>query len=126
MRSAYLIIAHGSREKEANDAFERLIEDFRRLHPDRHVQAAYLEIAKPGIPEAIQKCRQEGATEIFVIPLMLFPGRHVKEHIPAFIQKAKEEHPEIDFHYSGPLCEDESMLQTLEEKLRRLKGEKRR
>lgn len=118
MPSAYLIIAHGSREKEANEAFKRLLERFRKLHPDRHVEGAFLELAKPSIPDAIENCIKSGAREIFILPLMLFPGRHVKEHIPAFIEEAKARHPQVDFHYAGPLCEDQGMLHVLEEKLR--------
>ena len=116
MRSAYLIIAHGSREKESNQAFEELLEKFRKAYPDRLIEGAFLEIAKPGIPEAIETCIQKNAAEIFILPLMLFPGRHVKEHIPRFIEQAKASHPEVDFHYAGPLSDHPLLISLLEEK----------
>src|SRR5207253_11252133 len=67
MPSAYIIIAHGSREKEGNDAFFDFVEKFRGAYPKRHVEAAFLELAKPDIPQAIERCVQSGASEIFVV-----------------------------------------------------------
>lgn len=119
MNSAYLVIAHGSREAQSNQAFMDFLEKFRRTHPGRKVQPAFLELAKPDIPDAIEKCMRDGVREIFVIPLMLFPGRHVKEDIPRFIQEAKAKHPEADFHYAGPLCDNEKMLDLLAEQVKR-------
>ena len=121
MNAAYLIIAHGSRDPQANREFFQFLEHFRKVYPQRKVEGAFLELAKPAIPEAIENCVTAGASEIFVIPLMLFSGRHVKEHIPELIEKAKVLHPEIDFHYAAPLAEHPMMLSLVEEKARTLK-----
>ena len=103
-KSAYLLIAHGTRDPEGEEAFFNFVEEFRRAFPDRKIEPSFLEICRPSIPEGIEKCIQGGTREIFVLPLMLFPGRHVKEDIPRQIQEAKSRYPEIDFHYSGPLA----------------------
>ena len=124
MQSAYLVIAHGSRERQSNQAFLKLVEKFRRLHADRFVQDAFLGSVKPQIPGAIETCVRQGATQIFVIPFMLLPGRHVKEDIPRMIQEAREAHPEVDFHYTGPLAEHPLMLRLLEEKAAKGEGRK--
>lgn len=116
MQPAYLVIAHGSRDREGNQAFFDFLEKFRKAYPRRHVEGTFLELAKPSIPEGIEACVARGAKEIFVLPLMIFPGRHVKEDIPRFIQEAKAKHPEVDFHYSGPLADHPLMLELLEEK----------
>lgn len=122
MHSAYLVIAHGSRDSEGNRAFLDFLEKFRKVHPHRSVEGAFLELAKPNIPEGIERCVAGGAAQIFVIPLMLFPGRHVKEDIPRFIQEAKSRHPEIDFHYAGPLSDHPMMLELLEAKAKTIKS----
>lgn len=106
MKSVYLVIAHGSRERQSNDAFFDLVGEFQRAYPHRKVQPAFLELGQPNIPQAIEESIRAGASEIFVIPMMLFPGRHVKEDIPRFIEAARAKHLDIDFHYSGPLSED--------------------
>ena len=103
-KSAYLLIAHGTREKEGENAFFQFVEEFRHVFPHRNIQPAFLELSRPAIPEAIQSCIQAGAEAIFVLPLMLFPGRHINQDIPRFIQEAKQAHPEVDFHYAGALA----------------------
>ena len=120
MSSVYLVIAHGSREAKSNQAFWDFLKEFQKMNPRRRVEGAFLELVKPGIPEAIENCAVGGAKEIFVIPLMLFPGRHVKEDIPRFIEEAHVKHPEIDFHYAGPLADDPMMLSLLEAKAKSL------
>ena len=103
-KSAYLLIAHGTREKEGEKAFFQFVEEFQRAFPHRNVQPAFLELSKPPISEGIESCIQAGADEIFVLPLMLFPGRHINQDIPRQIQEAKRAHPEVDFHYAGALA----------------------
>ena len=122
MHSAYLLIAHGSRDPQANQAFQDFLQRFREAHPKREVEGAFLELAKPGIPEGIEKCAGFGATEIFVQPLLLFPGRHVKEHIPQFIKEATKKHPGVVFHYGQSLSEGEALLRLLQEKMTRRKS----
>ncbi len=114
MRAAYLLIAHGSRDAEANRAFFEFLEKFRHAYSHRKVEGAFLELAKPGILEGIENCIRAGADEIFVIPLMFFPGRHVKEDIPRLIQESRAKHPNVDFHYAGPLSDHPDLLPLLE------------
>ncbi len=103
-KGAYLLIAHGTRDEEGKSSFLQFVNEFRKAFPDRFVQPAFLELAKPDIQEGIEACVEEGAEEIFVIPLMLFPGRHVNQDIPGQIQEAKSRYPQLDFHYSGALA----------------------
>ena len=98
------MIAHGTRDKDGEQAFFRFVEEFRHAFPQRNVQPAFLELSCPSIPEGIDSCVKAGAEEIFVLPLMLFPGRHVNQDIPLQIQEAKHRHPQVDFHYAGALA----------------------
>ena len=122
MKICYLVIAHGSREREANQAFFEFLERFRQASQPRLVEGAFLELAKPSIPEGIEACIAKGAREIIILPMMFFPGRHVKEHIPRFIEEAKARYPEVDFHYAGPVSEHPMLLSLLEEKAKQMKG----
>ncbi len=101
---AYLLIAHGTRDSEGSESFFKFVEEFRKSFRDRMIEPAFLEICRPSIKEGIDACVKKGAEEIFIIPLMLFPGRHVKEDIPREIQEAKHHFPQVDFHYAGPLA----------------------
>ena len=123
-KSAYLVIAHGTRDTEGKKAFGDFLKKFRAVYPHRHVEGAFLSLAKPTIPEAIERCVKQGAGQIFIIPLLFFPGRHAKEDIPRHIQEAKHKYPEIDFHYASPLSEHPEAFDLLEKRIKTLKGEK--
>ena len=116
--AAYIIIAHGSKAPKSNDAFMQFLKKFQKAYPHRKVYGAYLDVIKPTIPETIQKSIENGAREIFILPLLFFPGKHVADDIPAMIEKAKADHPEVDFHYAGPLCDDPKMLGMLDQRLK--------
>ena len=116
MKSAYVVIAHGSRDKKANQAFFEFLESFRRVCSGKKVEGAFLELAKPSIPEALERVIRSGAYEVFILPLMFFPGKHVKYDIPSFIQEAKAKHPAVDFHYAAPLAGHPMLLKLLKSK----------
>ena len=122
MKSAYLVIAHGSREAEANQAFLEFLEKFRKAYPNRLVEGAFLELARPAIPQGIENCISKGVSEIIILPMMFFPGRHIKQDIPGLIEEAKARHLEVDFHYAGPVCENPMLLSLLEENALKMRG----
>lgn len=122
MSTAYLIVAHGSREEEGNRAFFDLVERFRTRRKGCTVVGAFLDVTSPNIPEGIEQCVKTGAKEIFVIPLMFFPGRHVSRDIPRLIKEAGARHPGVTFRYGGALSEQPMLLDLLEEKARILRA----
>ncbi len=124
MKSSYIVIAHGSRDKKANQAFFDFLKSFRKICSGKKVEGAFLELAKPSIPEAIAQAIGGGAKEIFILPLMFFPGRHVKQDIPRLIQEAKAGNPGVDFHCAGPLAGHPMLLKLLKSKALSMKRKK--
>jgi sirohydrochlorin cobaltochelatase len=120
-KNAYIVIAHGSREVKANTAFEGFVRVFRKTFPKRQVYGAFLGMAKPSVPDSLEKAIREGAGNIFILPLMFFPGRHIKEDIPKMIAEAKMKHPQVDFHYAGPVAEHPMMSKLLKANIRTAK-----
>ena len=116
MKKALIVIAHGSRETASNDSLFDFLKRFREQYTERLVQPAFLELASPLIPEAIDLCAEQGIKDIVIVPLMFFAGRHVKKDIPEMIEKAKMKYPEVDFHYAGPLSEHPGLFQILNDK----------
>ena len=115
MKSAYIIIAHGSRDEESNRDFLDLVAKFRRLHGKTAVEPAFLDLCRPSVSDALKAVMSQEVGEVYILPMMLFPGRHVKEDIPNLIQQAKMEHPSVDFHYAGPLSGQPMLLKLLQE-----------
>ncbi len=120
-KTAYIVIAHGSRDESANQAFHKFLEVFRNKIKKPAVYGAFLEIAKPSIPEALEKAIEKGARELMILPLMFFPGRHVKDDIPKQIADIKAKYPETDFHYAAPVAEHPLMAKLLKDNIRTAK-----
>lgn len=120
-KNAYIVIAHGSREKTANTAFENFVRTFRKAFPRKKVYGAFLGMAKPSIPESLEKAIRDGAVNLFILPLMFFAGSHIKEDIPKHIAAAKMKHPEVDFHYAGPVADHPMMAKLLKANVRTAK-----
>ena len=79
-----LVIAHGSRRGESNDDFAAIAARLGEhgTNPFDVTRWAFLEVAEPSIPDAIDSCIDEGAQEIVVLPYFLSPGNHVARDIP--------------------------------------------
>ncbi len=95
---ALLVVAHGSRRTASNDEVRKLCE---RLQQEQQgedfgiISAGFLELAEPSIPEGIAQCIQNGADYVVVVPYFLSAGRHVSQDIPAEVEKARTEHPQV-------------------------------
>ena len=94
---ALVLVAHGSRRQASNDevvALSKLIEEqMKSEYPI--IEAGFLELAEPLIPNAIDQCVKQGATDVCVVPYFLSAGRHVQEDVPAEVDKAREMHSQI-------------------------------
>ncbi|MDO9468848.1 MAG: CbiX/SirB N-terminal domain-containing protein [Thiobacillus sp.] len=92
-----LIIAHGSRRAASNDEV-RALADAVRAQPGQtydHVEAAFLELAEPGIPDGLAALAEKGATEIVAFPYFLAAGTHVAHDIPDAIAEFGARHPQV-------------------------------
>lgn len=93
MSVAYLLIAHGSRDRRSKAAFAALAEKLKpRLAGGRndriHIHTAYLELSdQPLHQQIVQLVTTLSAAapldELHLLPLFLLPGVHVRDDIPA-------------------------------------------
>ena len=95
---ALLIVSHGSRRQASNDEIRQLTEMVKKLVSQDFliVESAFLELAEPLIPVAINNCIACGATSIIVVPYFLAAGTHVANDIPSIIEQARSENPSIE------------------------------
>jgi sirohydrochlorin cobaltochelatase len=100
MKSAILIVGHGSRDVEGTREFTRMVELFAHRDPARIVECGFLEFAQPVIQDSIDRCVERGAQVVTVLPGMLMAAGHAKNDIPSEVQEARRRHPGITF-YSG-------------------------
>jgi sirohydrochlorin ferrochelatase len=110
-----LLIAHGSRRSSSNDEVRRLtaLLGEKVLHRFDATLCAFLELAEPSIPDAIQCCVDSGAEEIIILPYFLAAGRHVTEDIPTIVAAKKAQHPTIDIQMIAHLGDSPGLVDLL-------------
>ena len=92
-KKALLVVAHGSRKKVSNIEIHQLANNISlKSEIFDIVEACFLEIAMPSIPDGIQSCVEKDASEILIMPYFLAAGMHVIEDIPAIVDKERSKH----------------------------------
>lgn len=112
---ALLLIAHGSRRKQSNNEVFALADKLRDHCAEQYgiIQAGFLELEAPLIPEAIKKCVDNGAGSIVILPYFLNSGRHVTEDIPNIVKVAQANYPDIEIKIAAHIGASEMMLDLL-------------
>lgn len=112
-----LLIAHGSRNPQANDDLFSLVERFRtRGFPIS--EASFLELAKPDILDGGKKCVEKGAALVIMLPYFLSAGIHVVEDLIESKMQLEAFYPSIDFYLAKPLGPHPLLETILEQRLR--------
>ena len=107
MKTGVVLISHGSKLSSGNDGLFQVAEMLRAMHRWDVVEAAFLQLAEPGLPDAIKKVVSCGIERIVVMPLLLFKGNHVHKDIPEMIKAEQEKYPRVEFIYSNHIGADE-------------------
>jgi sirohydrochlorin ferrochelatase len=97
MKTAILLMAHGSRIPEANDAAREIAAMVREMTGYEIVEVAFREQHLPNIQAGIDACVAKGAKRILLIPYFLFVGAHVQEDLPEEMAEAKRRYPQVEF-----------------------------
>jgi sirohydrochlorin ferrochelatase len=100
---ALLLIAHGSRQPEANGDLFQLVASIRARSEYAIVEPAFLELAEPTIAGAAQRCVQQGAQEVIMLPYFLSAGVHVLRDLTEARARLAEKFPGARFHLAEPL-----------------------
>ncbi len=111
MKTAVIILGHGSRSEGADEAVRRVVAEARKRGSHKIVEYAFLQYVDPAPHEALEECIRQGAGKVVIVPFFLQPGAHVTKDLPNFVEKAKRQHPDIaitvtEFVGNHPLMTD--------------------
>jgi len=97
MKTAVLLMAHGSRIAEANDAVRDIAAMVKEMTNFDIVEVSFREQHLPNIQQGIDACVEAGAGRIILMPYFLYMGAHVREDLPAEMAEAKQRYPRVEF-----------------------------
>ena len=97
MKTAILLMAHGSRIPEANDAVREIAAMVKEMTGFEIVEVSFREQHLPNIQQGIDACVAQGAERILLMPYFLYMGAHVQEDLPEEMAQAKKRYPRVEF-----------------------------
>jgi len=121
LNEVIIIVGHGSSEEGADNTAQVAELLHTMLHKDCNkdcIRVAYLQFMEPDLKKVIGEAVSDGAEKIIVHPFLLSSGYHVTKNIPATIDRSKQEFPDIEFVYTGPLGSHEKLAEVILERIR--------
>jgi sirohydrochlorin ferrochelatase len=103
MKTAILMMAHGSRIAEANDAAREVAAMVKEMTDFEIIEVSFRELHNPNIQSGIDACVARGAERILLMPYFLFMGAHVQHDLPEEIAEAKKRYPDLVMEMGGHL-----------------------
>lgn len=108
MKTAIIILGHGSRSSGADATVKRVAHELKKSGGFEIVEHAFLQYVQPGPIEALAQCIRQGAQKIVIVPFFMQSGAHVNKNIPELVEKTKKQYPDVevsvtDFAGSHPL-----------------------
>jgi len=113
MKRGIIVLGHGSKAQEANQAFLQLTALFQAKNHQDVVEPAFLQLSPPDLAAAMGKIVAQGVKQIVICPVFLFPGNHIQEDIPAELEKERAKYPEVEIVQAGHMGVDERILEIL-------------
>ncbi len=117
MKTAILLMAHGSRIPEANDAVREVAAMVKEITGYPIVEVSFREMHLPSIQQGIDSCVAQGAERILLLPYFLFVGAHVQEDLPEEMAMARERYPNVEFAMGSHLGVHRKLAEIVAERI---------
>jgi sirohydrochlorin ferrochelatase len=111
-KTAIVLIAHGSRNADANADATFFAEQLQKAGAATTVQAAYLELAEPSIANSVDTVLKNEPEVVVLLPYFLSAGVHVRRDLAELCERFREHHPRTVFQLAEPIGRH-TLLQTI-------------
>ena len=119
--TALLLIAHGSRNTEANADLHQVAAGL-RTRSFAIVEASYLELADPDVEGGAVRCVEQGAGRVILVPYFLSAGIHVRRDLSALRERLTTRFPEVEFRLAEPLGPHPLLLDVVADRVKEATG----
>jgi sirohydrochlorin ferrochelatase len=96
MKTAVIILGHGSRTGDADSSIKRVAADVKANGGFEIVSHAFLQYMQPCPEAVIEQCVRTGAARIVIVPFFLQPGAHVTKDVPALASIMRTRYPDVE------------------------------
>ena len=111
-----VLFAHGSRIDSANEQVRVTAREMAQQGGYPLVEAAFLELAQPDLPSAVDRLADRGAGRVVVVPYFLTLGTHMQRDLPVLLREAADRHPGLEISSTPPLDGHAALIQILRDR----------
>ena len=117
--TTYLLVGHGSRNRDGNQEILRFAAQWRERHPGWRIETCFIEHAEVLLNAGLDRAAAN-ARRVVTIPFILNAAGHVKMELPAAIEAARARHPAVRFDCVRHLGMGRDLLGVLQGQLDKL------
>jgi sirohydrochlorin ferrochelatase len=103
LKTGIIVFAHGSSVPSANEGVRAVAAQMARDGGYDLVETAFLELAAPDLPKAVETIIARGAQRILVIPYFLTLGIHLQRDLPRIVEELSAIHNSVEIRVAPPL-----------------------
>ena len=118
MTTGIIVFAHGSRIEAANQAVRSAAQDLARSGGFALVEAAFLELGKPSLPEAADLLVERGIERLVILPYFLTPGMHLERDLPVLVRAITNKYKDLTVTVTPSLDGHPGLVEVLSDRLR--------
>jgi sirohydrochlorin ferrochelatase len=115
VRTAVIILGHGSRSTDADTAIRTVVEGVMKAGAFAVVEHAFLQYVPPSLQDVLARCVGRNVDRIVIVPFFLQAGAHVTRDIPELTEKARKQYPGVDITVTGYVGAHPMMAKIVEE-----------
>ncbi|MBM4348514.1 MAG: cobalamin biosynthesis protein CbiX [Deltaproteobacteria bacterium] len=114
---AIILLGHGSRVPDAGNDMEEVANRLKEKFGHPWVEICFVSRLGPHFPEVFEKCANQGAKKVLVIPYFLHEGLHLLLDIPEMMQQEAKKFPYVKLILGKSLGFDEGVVDLIERRI---------
>jgi sirohydrochlorin cobaltochelatase len=115
--TAIVLVGRGSTDPDGNAEVAKVARLLWEGRGHEMAEPAFVSLAWPGVPAALERVRRLGATRVVVAPYFLFPGV-LPERIVAQTEQFAADHPDLDVRTADVLGDTDELASLVIERYR--------
>lgn len=116
MKTAIIVFAHGSSVETANEAVRAVTREAAQAGGFALTETAFLEMAQPDLPAAVEKMHAAGAERVVVVPYFLTLGIHLRRDLPRIVEEISRRYDGLSIEVTDPLDGHPALARIVQER----------
>lgn len=116
-KTAVILLGHGSRAAGAAEDMEKVVARLKQELDYDIVDICQMSGLGSLFPEVFDRCVEQGATKVIVIPYFLHFGIHLRQDVPAMMLEKAAEHPHVKVTLGKHLGYDDALVDIVKRRI---------